>query len=259
MAAVGPSVDLLADLVDDSLVVRMPGGLARYGLLETLRAYGRRELALGLEPEVFDQRHAEWACSLIATVAAARRGPDEATARHRFDAHLADLRQEHVWLLATEQIEELLAMDVVLAEFGFERGRVELTQVVEDSLRHVCGDGDEGGPAHPLLARVLGLAGQWSWQRGDHAECERRCQRALEIAARAGSPEAARDAHECWGNLRQLQGQWEAAREHLRNRGRSRPASGRRTHGRAGLERPRARGGVCRRRRRDGALRAGRF
>ncbi len=215
MASVGPAAELLADLVDHSLVVRVPGELPRYGLLETLRAYGRSELSAGLEPEVFDRRHATWAGRLVAEVAAARRGPTESAARRRFDAHLADLRQAHAWLMATGCIEELLAMDVVLAELAFERGLVELTQMVDDFLLHLCGDDEEGGPSHPSLARLLGLAGQSSWQRGDHVACERRCRRALDIAARAGSPAAGRDAHECWGNLRQLQGQWDEAREHL--------------------------------------------
>ncbi len=215
VASVGPSPELLADLVDHSLVVRLPGELPRYGLLETLRAYGRTELSIGPEPEAFDPRHAAWAGRLVAEVAQARRGTAEPAARRRFDAHLPDLRQAHAWLVATRQVEDLLAMDVVFAELAFTRGLVELSQMVEDSLRLLCGDDERGGPTHPLLARVLGLAGQGSWQRGDHVSCERRCRRAVEIAARAGSPQAARDAHECWGNLRQLQGRWEAAREHL--------------------------------------------
>ncbi len=215
VAAVGPSADLLADLVDDSLVLRLPGDPARYGLLETLRAYGRSELSPELDRNDFDQRHAAWAGRLVAAVGAARHGPGEPAARRRFDAHLPDLRQAHAWLMSAGHTDELLAMDVVLAELGFERGLVELTQMVEESLRHLCGDDEEGGPPLPLLARVLGLAGQWSWQRGDHERCEQRCRRALEIAARAQCPESARDAHECWGNLRQLRGDWEAARAHL--------------------------------------------
>ncbi|HUP99590.1 MAG TPA: BTAD domain-containing putative transcriptional regulator, partial [Aeromicrobium sp.] len=49
VASVGPSAELLADLVDHSLVVRVPGELPRYGLLETLRAYGRSELSAGMD------------------------------------------------------------------------------------------------------------------------------------------------------------------------------------------------------------------
>jgi predicted ATPase len=215
VAAVGPSAELLADLVDHSLVVRVPGELPRYGLLETLRAYGRSDLSPGMDLDEFNRRHAAWAGGLVADVAAARLGPGEPAARRRFDAHLPDLRQAHGWLLATGHVDELLAMDVVFAELAYERGLVELTQMVEDCLRHLCGEGEDQGPTHPLLARVFGLAGQWSWQRGDHVTCERRCRRAVEIAERAGCPEAARDAYECWGNLHQLQGQWEAARRHL--------------------------------------------
>ena len=215
VASTGPSAELLADLVDHSLVVRVPGELPRYGMLDTLRAYGRSELSAGVDPEEFNRRHARWAGRLVAEVAAARRGPREPEARGRFDAHLADLRQAHGWLMAAGHVDELLAMDVVLAELGYERGLVELTRMVEDSLRHLCGHNEDQGPTHPLLARILGLAGQWSWQRGDHIVCERRCRRALKIADCAGTPEAARDAYECWGNLRQLQGQWVGAREFL--------------------------------------------
>jgi hypothetical protein len=215
VAAVGPSAELLADLVDHSLVVRVPGELPRYGLLETLRAYGRSELSPGMDLDEFHRRHAAWAGRLVADVAAARLGPGEPAARRRFDAHLPDLRQAHGWLLAKGHVDELLAMDVVFAELAYERGLVELTQMVEDCLRHLCGEGEDQGPTHPLLARIFGLAGQWSWQRGDHLTCERRCRRAVEIADHAGCPEAARDAYECWGNLHQLRGQWEAARLYL--------------------------------------------
>ncbi len=215
VASVGPSADLLADLVDHSLVVRVPGVPPRYGLLETLRAYGRSDLSAGGDPEEFNRRHATWAGRLVADVAAARLGPGEAAAKRRFDDHLPDLRQAHGWLMATGHVDELLTMDVVLAELGYERGLVELTQMVEDCLRHLCGEGEDEGPANPSLARVLGLAAQWSWQRGDHIRCELRCRRAIQIADETGRPEAARDAYECWGNLRQLQGRWEAARAHL--------------------------------------------
>ena len=215
VASVGPSAELLADLVDHSLVVRVPGQFPRYGLLETLRAYGRSEVSAGMATEEFNRRHAAWARRLVAEVAAARLGPGELAARHRFDAHLQDLRQAHGWLLATGHVDELLEMDVVLAELGYERGLVELTHLVEESLRQLCGDDEDQGPILPALARILGLAAQWSWQRGDHSTCERRCRRAVEIATQAGNPEAARDAYECWGNLRQLQGRWDAAREHL--------------------------------------------
>jgi hypothetical protein len=215
VASVGPSAELLPDLVDHSLVVRVPDELPRFGLLETLRAYGRGELSIAIDMGEFNRRHAAWAGRLVADVAAARRGPGEPAARRRFDAHLPDLRQAHAWLLAAGRVDELLAMDVVLAELAYERGLLELSEMVEESLRHLGGEDEAGGNTHPSLARILGLAGQWSWQRGDHVTCERRCRRAVEIAADAGSPEAARDAYECWGNLRQLQGQWEAARQHL--------------------------------------------
>jgi hypothetical protein len=74
---------------------------------------------------------------------------------------------------------------------------------------------DVTGREQSLLARLLGLAAQLSWQRGDLAETEQRCRRAVRLAQRAHDPAAARDAHESWGNMHQLRGEWDLARRHL--------------------------------------------
>jgi predicted ATPase/DNA-binding CsgD family transcriptional regulator len=72
--------DLVAGLVDKSILVREPeqGVAARYGLLETVRQYGRRLLAESGHDAVLVRRHRAYYRELVARADAAFMSPDQA-------------------------------------------------------------------------------------------------------------------------------------------------------------------------------------
>jgi len=206
----------LPDLVDRSLVVRNPGEPARFGMLETLRAYGRSRLAADPAAPQLHARHAAWAARLADEVTEARRGTGETAAIRRLDAHLADLRRAHAWLCTHGPLTELLRLTIPLAELSYQRGRADLVLLLEETLR-AAGVLDPGqqahGRPHPLLARLLGLHAHTWWQRGQLDLAERQARRALEVAGGSDDPRSARDGHEALANVLGFRGDVDGARD----------------------------------------------
>ena len=243
VAAVCGSARALPDLVDRSLVLRQGHRPVGYGMLDTLRAYGRERLAAAPESVTLRTRHAAWAVALVADTAAARSRPDEPEAIRRFDAHLADITRAHGWMCARGPLEDLLRLGVVCAELGYQRARADLVRMADEALTAAgCdpdggdphggdpdgGDPDGGDPAggdhvsgggaaaggmalHPLLPRLLALSAVPLWQRGDIERARRRARRAVALADRSADPTAARDGFEVLSNLAMFGGDLAAA------------------------------------------------
>ena len=192
VTAVCDDAGALPDLVDRSLVVRHPGEPARFGMLETLRAFGRSRLAGDPAAARLRARHATWAARLADEVTADRRSPGEIAAIRRFDAHLADLRRAHAWLCAHGPFDELLRLTIPIAELSYLRGRADLVLLLEETLR-TAGVLDPGqevrGRSHPLLARLLGQHAHTWWQRGNLDVAERQARRAVGDRRRVRRPD----------------------------------------------------------------------
>ncbi|QYN38637.1 hypothetical protein K1T35_16315 [Pseudonocardia sp. DSM 110487] len=210
----------LPELVERSLVVRHG---TRFGMFDTLRAFGRERLASDPAAAQLRARHAAWALGLAADAAAARSRADEPAAVHRLTAHLADIRRAHAWLCTHGPLEDVLRLGVVCAELGIQQARGDLVRMADDALRTAGCDPDADDPAadeqvalHPLLPRLLGLSASPRWQRGDVEGAERRCLRALALAERLGDPLLAREAYEGLGNTAMFRGELEPAAEHCR-------------------------------------------
>jgi predicted ATPase/DNA-binding SARP family transcriptional activator len=205
--AAGP----LPDLVDRSLVVRHDTAPVTYGMLETLRVFGRERLAADPDAAGLRARHTAWVATLVADTGAARCRPDEADALRRFDMHLTEVRRAHDHLCAVGGAEELLRMSLVLAELGFQQAREDLTQMADRAVAVV--DPMKEAGTHPPLPRVLGMTAHSLWQRGDLDGAERRCETALEMARAQGKPESSRDALEALANVVVFRGELDSARE----------------------------------------------
>jgi hypothetical protein len=187
-------------------------------MLETLRAFGRSQLATDPGHRELRARHASWAARLADEVTAGRRGPGEAAAVRRFDTHLADLRRAHGWLCDNGPVDELLRLTVPIAELSYLRSRADLVLLLEDTLALVglLASHGTGGSAHPLAARLLGYHAHTLWQRGDLDGAHRQAERALAVAAASGDPTAARDGHSALGNTLHFRGDLDGARRHAR-------------------------------------------
>ena len=176
-----PVAGTLADLVDRSLVTLHDGDPATYGMFEFLRAYGRGHLTNDRRAAELAERHARWAVQFAETVFVADTTPEQGAARRRFDIHLPDLRAAHAWLRDNERTDELIRLTIVLAHHAYYRLLVDLVGVVDETLQAVAHVND------PLRVRLLGLAANFGWQRGDPALVERYSQQALNLAIHWGS------------------------------------------------------------------------
>ena len=214
VTAVCDDADPLPDLIDRSLVVRHRGDPARFGLLETLRAYGRSRLAVDPTAAHLRARHAHWAGGLAEEIGRQRRGPDEAAAVRRFDAHLPDLRRAHAWLRDHGPLEDLLRLNVLFGELAYLRGRADLVLMVEEAL--TVADEQLGPNAAPAeqdcRARLLALLATTSWQRGHLERAHELAQRCLTLTDLP--PQPASMGHEALANVHLFGGRLELARDH---------------------------------------------
>lgn len=217
VVAVCGDAGALPDLVDRSLVVLHPGEPPAYGMLETLRAYARTQLAADPDSGELPGRHARWATGLADEIVAARRGPSEAAALRRFDTHLPDLRRAQAWLAAHGPPDELVRLTLPVAELSYVRGRADLVLFLEETLR-TLGPLDPAGPmpGGPTAATLLAYHAHTLWQRGRLDDAEREARRAVALADAAGDPAAARDAHEALANVCMFRGDLQAGRDHAR-------------------------------------------
>jgi predicted ATPase/DNA-binding CsgD family transcriptional regulator len=115
----GQVFELVTGLVDKSILVREPEAeaAARYGLLETVRQYGRQRLAATGQETVLLARHREYYRQLARRAAAERVSPREVDWLLRLRRELPNLRQ---------------AMESGLAEPGAAHAALEIAVAVQD-------------------------------------------------------------------------------------------------------------------------------
>ncbi|MGD9529810.1 MAG: hypothetical protein AB7V44_23860, partial [Pseudonocardia sp.] len=206
----------LPDLVERSLVVRVPGAPDRFGMLETLRAFGRSRLAGDPTAPALRARHAAWAVALVEEVAAARRGAGEPSAVRRFDRHLADVRRAHAWLCAHGPVDQLLRLTVPIGEMADVRGRIDLVRLVEDAVAAagIPPPGSRPAAAHPLAPRLAAVLASSGWQRGDLDTADDWGRHAVVLAEAAGEPLAARFGYEALHNSASFRGDLDRSVDH---------------------------------------------
>jgi predicted ATPase/DNA-binding CsgD family transcriptional regulator len=111
-------LDLLAALVDKSLVVREPEllGQARYRMLDTIRSYAAARLAEAGETEEFHRRFAAFSveeCERLLAIGVAQlpgTWPDRVMTFHRFDVEAKNMAQVLAWCVAHEDAESGLRL-----------------------------------------------------------------------------------------------------------------------------------------------------
>ena len=156
------TLDLLTGLVDKSMVVVRGGAdRTRYGVLETLRAYGRerlRENGIEDRPRNAARRvlHRHWpsrpprGCTAPTSAAwVLRMLPDYDNLRAAF---------EHA--MSAGDIDLAMRLVTSLPEFVHLRIGYEASGWAERAL-------DEAGPDHALFAAAVGFAARGAWNRGD--------------------------------------------------------------------------------------------
>jgi len=169
-------LDVIASLVDKSVLIRAGNGTARYQMLEVTREYGAAKLLAAGEREQLAQRHCQWFADLAAYADRNWVGPDQAAVMRRLRHEGANLRVALEYAITAGPAETALRFAADLLNHWFVRGylsegrhwldralampaprhwsRVKALRVAA-WMAGVQGDADRAGP---LLADAVALA-----------------------------------------------------------------------------------------------------
>jgi predicted ATPase/transcriptional regulator with XRE-family HTH domain len=195
------SLDLLSQLLDKSLVVRLPGqgNEPRFIMLQTLREFALERLAWQKEVQVLRERHARYYWRLVEEAEPRLGGgPQQIFWLDRLDAERENLRTALQWLL--EKAQATLTA-IILAEYSPEPpGETQL-----EATRHA-------------LEMAAALASYWD-NRGYYTEGRHWLRQVIELPAGKDASEPLRRARakalNRAGDLAFLQGEYAQARIYL--------------------------------------------
>jgi predicted ATPase/DNA-binding SARP family transcriptional activator len=153
--------DLLANLVDKSMVQVVDLDEPRYRLLETLREFGLERLAHRGERTALRARHVAWYVQVAHDAAVGLTGPDEGEWAARLDRDFDNCREAHAGAVLVGDTESAVSLVASLREFAFRRMRDEVTTWAETTSSM---PGIEQHPRSPLVSAV---AGYGAFVRGD--------------------------------------------------------------------------------------------
>jgi predicted ATPase/DNA-binding SARP family transcriptional activator len=157
------TLEQLAGLVDKSMVtVRSVTDRTRYGVLETLRAFGRERLHDQGTHDAYSMRHAVYFCGLAERAAVGLQGPDEQGWVERTLPDYDNLRTAFEHAMANHDIDLALRLVTSLAELLGLRVGYEVT----DWAERVVAVAD---PDHRLFAAAAGTAARGAWIRSDYS------------------------------------------------------------------------------------------
>ena len=177
--AADPGFDALegvASLVDKSLLrqVEAANGEPTYVLLETVREFGREQLAASGEADACARRHAVWYLGLAERAAPELLGPEQRRWVERLDRDLPNLRAALAWLIEHDQAEQALRLAGALSSFWFLRGHLrEGTAWLDQALARAP------AAAPDTRSWALFSVGMLTWAAGDFAGAEAIGDRAL--------------------------------------------------------------------------------
>ena len=175
------TLDLLAGLVDKSLVtVRTSSERSRYGLLETLRAFGRERLREVGADDAVGRAHARYFAALAGELGSALHGPDERAWVERTLPDYDNLRTAFERAVADRDVDTALALVTSVSELVHLRVGYEWARWAERALDLVDGD-------HPLRVAAIGAAARGAWNRGEFAGAEALAERAGGVAPGRGT------------------------------------------------------------------------
>ncbi len=189
-------IDHLAQLVDKSLVMaEMPGGEARYRLLETVRQYGLVRLQETGEVAEARRRHLDWFLDLAERAKPEFHGPEQSARLERLETEHGNLRAALECCKADEGGAEVeLRIAAALSWFWFLHGHSsEGRQWLEHALSR------EDTPASVSRAEVLSRAGALAWRQGDYARAAELADEAVTLCGRLGDTRYLGDALEVLG------------------------------------------------------------
>jgi len=173
-------VEALSLLIDKSLVhVDERAAAPRYGLLETVRQYGRDKLVAAGEAAVFRRRHRDWTLALAESAARDLHGPGQEGWLDRLAAEHDNLRAALAWSLDADDPVAGLRLAAALWWFWFVRGFLSEGR---DWLDRALAEGYDALDAPDAVRAEAALgAGALAWRQRDYDEADRRLAEALDL------------------------------------------------------------------------------
>lgn len=168
--AVTDPLELLAALVEQALVVALPGfdTEGRYRMLEPVRQYALQRLIERGEEAAARQRHAEHYFARVEEAEAGLSGSEQVAWLDRLEREHDNLRAALAWSVQTAHAEPTLRTVGVLSRFWWTRGYVEEgRRWMEQSLAL------PGVVAPVVRAEALNGAGNLAYTQGDYAAARR--------------------------------------------------------------------------------------
>ena len=210
------AAEYLADLYDWSLVHVSHGedaeGTVRYGMLESLRAYGREHVP-GREWTKLRRSHAHHYACLAQQLGKEASGPTQQACLRELDAEHGNWRSAMEWLSRpAEDLTAGLRMAVALFAFWVTRGHLlEGSRFVEALLSR--GDASQAGVDY---ARALETAGKLAYRQGDVRAAVTYCEKGLTACREADDHEGVARCLNALANAVAARGDAEGAQRRLR-------------------------------------------
>jgi DNA-binding CsgD family transcriptional regulator len=206
-------LDGLGRLVDQSLVAAIgdDAGEQRYGLLESVRAYGLERLRQRGEDGAAQQRLLDWVVQQAEQASLALRGPDQATWLRWAEGEHDNIRAALTWALETDQTDAALRIVGALWWSWLLHDRwLEAAAWLERALSRPP---DE--PSSLVRARALHGLAIVAGLRGQYAQAQAALDACFAIANALGDERLVLEGHSGQALLLQLQGEGEAAQAHV--------------------------------------------
>jgi predicted ATPase/DNA-binding SARP family transcriptional activator len=169
---------LLGVLVDKSMLVASDG---RFRLLETLRDFGREQLAARSDADAVRAAHVAVHADLVGDAARGLGGPREGEWMQELDAAFDDLRDAHVAAVAAGDVDRALQLVIGVREYAWRRIRYEHLAWADVTVA-VPGAGD-----HALFPVLLGIVAYGGFVHGELDRAMDVGERAVAEATRLGS------------------------------------------------------------------------
>ena len=173
--------DLLANLVDKSMVQLVDLEEPRYRMLETLREFGLERLAQRRERADLRVRHITWYVRTAREGAAGLAGREEAECAAQLDRDFDNYREAHASAVLIGDTESAVALVASLREFAFRRMRYEVAAWAEVTATM------PGVEQHPRAPVVIAITAYGAFVRGDLEAAIRLADQALATAEDLGT------------------------------------------------------------------------
>jgi predicted ATPase/class 3 adenylate cyclase len=178
-------LEATTSLVEQSLATTgAAAGGPRFSMLQTIREFGREQLAASGELDEVARRHASWFLDLAVAAEPHLGGADQGEWLDRCDLEHANLRAALRWAVEAGEIDRAQEAAGAIWRFWQQRGHLaEGRRWLEELLAMPSGQGPT-----PARAKALAGAGGIAWWQEDIAAARGYYQEALTIARQLGDP-----------------------------------------------------------------------